>query len=120
MIQGELYWIEFPPSQGHEQAGRRPAIVLETNPHLQGRPTVIVVPVTGQPRNSRFTGTVTVQPSDLNGLLKESVILVFQIRAIDQRRLQNRIGLLEPDRLQAIFRSLEALLGIESRITNHE
>ena len=76
MTPGEMYWVEFPPSDSHEQAGRPPAIVIQDPKYSPQIGTVFVVPVTGQPKNLRFAGTVSIQPTDANGLLKESVILV--------------------------------------------
>lgn len=40
----------------------------------------------------RFTGTTLIRPTAENGLRQVSVALVFQLRAIDRRRLQERIG----------------------------
>jgi len=108
---GELYWVEFPPTDGHEQAGRRPAIVLQTDSFASSLPVTLVVPVTGQPANARFPGTVYVTPSAQNGLFKASVILAFQIRALDRRRFRNRIGVIEEQVLVEIYRQLDLLTG---------
>jgi len=108
---GELYWVEFPPANGHEQAGRRPAIVLQDEKYAQGAPMVFVVPVTGSLANLRFPATMRVDPSNANGLLKPSVILVFQARAIDRRRLRGRIGVIEPSVLSNLYATLDKLIG---------
>ena len=111
MIPGEMYWVEFPPSNGHEQAGRRPAIVIQDDTFAGSLALSLVVPVTGQPANARFPGTVAITPSGQNGLLKPSVVLVFQARAMDRKRFRNRIGVLEPDVLAQIYEALDKLTG---------
>ena len=111
MTPGEMYWLEFPPSTGHEQTGRRPAVVIQDDGYAGVLGTALVVPVTGQPANARFPGTVTVAPTPRNGLLKPSVVLVFQARALDRRRFRNRIGVIEPAVLAAILTELDRLTG---------
>jgi mRNA interferase MazF len=108
---GEMYWVDFPPSNGHEQAGRRPAIVIQDDSYAGALGVALVVPVTGQPANARFPGTVTVTPTAMNGLLKPSVVLVFQARALDRRRFRNRIGVVDPTVLGHIFAELDRLTG---------
>ena len=111
MTPGELYWVEFPPANGHEQAGRRPAVVLQDDGYAGAVGTVFVVPVTGSLANLRFPATVRVDPTSDNGLLASSAVLVFQARAIDRRRLRNRIGVLEPSVLAELYEKLDLLVG---------
>ena len=111
MTPGELYWVEFPPANGHEQSGRRPAIVLQDENYARGLSMVFVVPVTSQLANLQFPATVRAEPSNANGLLKPSAILVFQARAIDRRRIRNRIGVMEPAVVTQIYDALDRLTG---------
>jgi mRNA interferase MazF len=108
---GELRWVEFPPANGHEQSGRRPAIVLQDDTYARDVSVVFVIPVTGQPANLRFPATVALQPSDANGLRKPSVALVFQARAIDRKRVGNRIGVIEGPLLAEVYDALDRLTG---------
>ena len=59
----------------------------------------------------RFVGTTPIHPTPENGLNQESVALVFQLRAIDRRRLQGRIGVVNAQVLKAIFEELGKLTG---------
>jgi mRNA interferase MazF len=108
---GELFWVEFPPSNGHEQFGRRPAIVLQDDTYAKDVSVVFVVPVTGQPANLRFPATVAIEPSNANGLLKSSVALVFQARAVDRKRVGKRIGVIEASFLTRVYDALDLLTG---------
>ena len=117
MKKGELYWVELPELDGDEQSGRRPALVVQDEFYAGGLQTVIAVFVTGQPANIRFPGAVSVSPSLANGLLKPSVILTHQIRALDRRRFGKRIGVLDPATLAAIYDALDRLTGRPAIVT---
>ena len=111
MTPGEIYWVEFPPSDGREQSGRRPAIVLQDARYGERLPMVLVAPVTGSLANTRFAATVRVSPTDENGLYAESVILVFQTRALDRVRFGKRIGFVTSEALAQVYEELDKLTG---------
>lgn len=103
--------MELPAADGHEQRGRRPAVVLQDDAFAGRSPVVLVVPLTTAVGTLRFSGTVLVQPTAENGLSRRSVALVFQLRAIDRRRLRERIGRVGEEVLRAIFAELDKLTG---------
>lgn len=65
---GHLVWIDFNPSTGHEQSGRRPAIVLSPSAYNSRTSLAVVAPITHQkkgysfevelPKNAKITGVV--------------------------------------------------------------
>jgi mRNA interferase MazF len=69
------------------------------------------VPLTTARATIRFPGTHLIQPSAANGLLRRSVALVFQLRAIDRRRIAERLGSIEEGDLQAKLSELDQLCG---------
>ena len=111
MSPGEIHWVQLPPANGHEQAGRRPAIIVQDANYDQLLPTVLIVPLTGAVSASRFTGTVSIEPTSETGLRQRSVALVFQLRAIDRKRVQERIGSVSAKVLQTILSTLDRLTG---------
>lgn len=115
MNPGDIFWVNLPPSPGHEQVGRRPAIVLQDDNFAPDLPLVIVVPLTSAPNATRFSGTLSIQPDRANQLSRPSVALVFQIRAVDRRIISDRIGSIDPSQLVEIYRILDDLTG-RSRI----
>jgi mRNA-degrading endonuclease toxin of MazEF toxin-antitoxin module len=108
---GEVRWIELPPRGGHTQKGWRPAVVVQTQKLSARIPTVLVVPLTSQLDSLRFPGTVLVEADSENRLRRGSVALVFQLTAIDQRYLSNRIGSVSRKVLNEIFSALDELTG---------
>jgi mRNA interferase MazF len=108
---GEIHWIELPPGTGHEQSGRRPAIIVQDQAYAGLLPVVLVVPLTTSTATLRFPGTVLIPAGPENGLRQPSVALVFQMRAVDRRRIGDRIGTVSADILAGIFAALDKLLG---------
>src|SRR6059058_1044365 len=90
MARGDVLLVSLPPSDRREQSGRRPAVAVQTD--QAGEPMLIVAPVTSNLAALRFSFTVRVKPSPENGLTLPSIIMVFQMRAIDKARIIRRIG----------------------------
>lgn len=112
MQEGDIYLVEIPLSGGHEQAGLRPAIIVQAT-GLEGLPTVLIVPLTSKLRAADFPFTFMIEPDNLNNLDVVSVALVFQLRAIDKRRLKNKIGKIEPIKLELLKQSLKEIMGLK-------
>jgi mRNA interferase MazF len=109
---GDVYTVEIPASNGHEQAGARPAIIAQA-PHFGDRlPTVLIVPLTSRLTAQSFPGTFLIQPDSDNNLNTTSVALVFQLRAIDKRRVRRRLGRLSASDLSQVHDQIKALLKI--------
>jgi mRNA interferase MazF len=104
---GDILWIDFGRPVGHEQGGRRPAIVLTRQGYNVRSSVLIVCPITRQQRNWPFEVSL---PS--NGRLK-GVVLVDQIKVIDPAaRPIGYGGRLPNDVLAEVQAKLAALLGI--------
>lgn len=115
MARGDLWTVDLPAPAGragHEQVGYRPAVVVQTDVTDASLPTTMVVPFTSNLNALRFPHTFRVDPSPQNGLTRPSVLLVFQLRAIDKRRLGNRIGRLEQRDLQHLEAEIQRLLSL--------
>ena len=76
---GDLIWITLNPQAGHEQAGRRPAVVL--SPHAYNRKVGLAIfcPITSQIKGYPFEVGI---PS---GLSVSGVILADQVKSLDWR-----------------------------------
>ncbi|MFX9532949.1 type II toxin-antitoxin system PemK/MazF family toxin, partial [Acinetobacter baumannii] len=51
---GDLVWIDFTPQAGHEQAGRRPGLVLSPRAYHNRTPFVVVCPITSKVKGYPF------------------------------------------------------------------
>lgn len=112
MAHGDVVWVELPAPDrsGHEQIGRRPALVVQDN--SPDTPTLLVIPFTAQMAAARFPYTIQVEPSRYNGLSQTSILLVFQLRAIDRYRIRDRIGQLESNYQAVVDKVLRELLKL--------
>ena len=102
MRPGDLYWVEIPAANGYEQAGLRPAVVLQSERLTSRLTTIQVVPLTSRMKARRFPATLVLNPDSSNHLSSKSVALVFQLRAIDRRRLKSKLGTLSAGQLAQI------------------
>jgi len=115
MARGDILAVDLPASAGragHEQVGYRPAIVVQTDVTDTNLPTTMIVPLTANLSALRFPHTFRVDPSPQNGLARPSVLLVFQLRAIDKKRLGTRIGRLDQHYLQQLEAEIRHLLAL--------
>jgi mRNA interferase MazF len=96
---------------GHEQSGRRPAVIVQDEASAGTLPVVLTVPLTTATSTLRFPGTLRIQPDKDNGLNQPSVALVFQLRAVDRRRIGGRLGAVSSVVMVEIFAALDNLMG---------
>jgi len=76
---GDVVWITLNPQSGHEQAGRRPAVVLSPGIYNEKVELAILCPVTNQIKGYPFE---VLMP---DGLPVSGVILADQIKSLDWR-----------------------------------
>ena len=108
---GEVWLADLGlPKDDHEQAGRRPAVVFQTD-DLSVLSTVVIIPLTTQSKRAGFVNTVWI-PAMEAGQERDSVALCHQIRALDRRKLVHKIGQLAPERLSEIEVAVLFVLGI--------
>jgi len=108
---GEVWLLDLGlPKDDHEQAGRRPAAILQTD-DLSDLSTVVIIPLTTQSKRAGFAHTVWI-PAKEAGQDRDSVALCHQIRALDRRKLIRRIGELAPECLSEIEAAVAFVLGL--------
>jgi mRNA interferase MazF len=82
MKQGDIWQVYFDPVKGSEQAGNRPAVIISGNTLNINLNIVVVCPITTSVHN--YEGNPVLVPSQENGLLKTSEIMVFHIRSLSK------------------------------------
>ena len=78
---GDIVWIDFDPQAGHEQAGRRPALILSDKKYNARSSLVVLCPITSQQKPYPF---VVALPPTL--LPKASYVLADQVKSLDWRQ----------------------------------
>lgn len=110
---GELYYADLSPVIGSEQGGVRPVLVVQNDVGNKYSPTVIAAAVTSKLTKARLPTHIELSARTY-GLVKDSVVLLEQIRTIDKRRLKERIGLLSPQVMSRVDDALLISLGFSS------
>lgn len=88
---GEIYFVNFNPSVGHEYQGERPAIVVQEENISKISQVVTIMPITSQLKQLR-PWDILIQKDDLNYLGFDSVIKVQHIYSYDKSRFLFKIG----------------------------
>lgn len=102
---GDLVWTDFGAPVGHEQAGRRPSLVLTSHAYHQRSSLVILCPVTRNDRPWPFKIRIPL----VGGI--EGHVLLDQIRSVDAaHRIFGRIGRVPDQIMSEIRQRLSELL----------
>ena len=88
---GDIYYADLNPVIGSEQGGKRPVLIISNDVGNKHSPTVIVAAITSRVHTKAKLPTHAAV-KDLEGLSKDSIILLEQIRTIDKKRLQEYVG----------------------------
>lgn len=96
---GDIFYAELNPVIGSEQGGTRPVLIISNNTGNRHSQTVIIAAITSRIHTKAKLPTHTTV-NDFDGLDKNSVILLEQIRTIDKQRLKQYLGMM-PDSIMA-------------------
>ncbi len=83
---GDIYYADLNPVIGSEQGGKRPVLIISNDIGNKHSPTVIVAAITNHRQKQNYQH---IQVKNFEGLDRDSVILLEQIRTIDKQRLRN-------------------------------
>jgi mRNA interferase MazF len=108
---GDVVLCDLNPVVGTEQAGVRPAVVLQIDRANAVSPHTIIAPFTTKIRRAVLPSHAFV-PAGAGGLSQDSVVLCEQIRVIDQRRVTTVLGHLDESHLDQIAAALRTILGL--------
>ncbi len=108
MRQGEIWNASLNPSKGSEQAGFRPVVIISGNLLNEFLNVVIVIPLTTKIK--KYKGNPVLSPNKMNGLKKDSEMLVFHIRSISKDRLVEKRGAITVAEVELTVKTINDLL----------
>ncbi|MGB9492739.1 MAG: type II toxin-antitoxin system PemK/MazF family toxin [Terriglobales bacterium] len=93
---GDIYWINLPHQGGSEQAGRRPCIVMSLRSLNTGN-TAVVVPMSTNLKNCtawkvQLPVNEIIKDIGCTSAIQTSVALCHQVRAVDKKQFDTKIG----------------------------
>ena len=108
ILRGEIRWADLNPVRGHEQAGRRPVLVLSHDVFNERSGTVIAVAMASQEPKAGFPLTLE---SRAHGLTKRSWVKISQIRTLSVDRVGPRLARASEEELARVLSGLGEILG---------
>lgn len=104
---GEIYIADLTASEGSEQNGVRPVLVIQNDKGNAYAPTVIIAPISSQMRKAAFPTHVV-----LEGMQRPSFAALEQIRTIDKRRLIKHIGRIDDATQNRVNHAIRVSLSV--------
>lgn len=102
---GDVVWMNFDPQAGHEQSGRRPALVVSPESYNRKVGLALICPITSRAKGYPFEVALPV------GLDVSGVVLSDQLKNLDWRARDARFAFPAPTRvLQEVLARLGTLL----------
>ena len=103
VLRGEIYMADLDPVRGHEQAGRRPVLILTSGQSNDRSRLAVVLPITGSAPKVESPYAVPLQSAEMT---VESWILPRQIRTISEERLLGLMGRISNEEMKEVVAAL--------------
>lgn len=107
---GDVFLVNFNPVRGSEQAGYRPAVVIQNNVGNRHGSTTIIAAITTSV-NKIYPFMVRLSIGE-GGLDQESAVNLAQILIIDGTRLENKLGCLSDEKMAEVDKAIRLSLGL--------
>ena len=102
---GDIYYADLRPVVGSEQGGVRPVLIIQNDVGNMHSPTVICAAITSKMNKAKLPTHVEIDCNRYE-IVKDSVILLEQLRTIDKKRLKDKVGHLDHDALYQVDKAL--------------
>ena len=116
---GDIFYADLRPVVGSEQGGVRPVLIIQNDTGNKHSPTVICAAITSRMNKAKLPTHVELDASRYQ-LVKDSVILLEQVRTIDKKRLKEKVCHLDDDILDRINQALCVSLALDERLLMHK
>lgn len=108
ILRGDIIWADLSPVRGHEQAGKRPVLVISQDIFNEASGTVIAIALTSQPQKAGFPLTLELSQQ---WPPKKTWVKISQIRTLSIERLGAKIGRASAEELNLIIEGLNEIIG---------
>lgn len=107
ILRGDVVWADLNPTQGNEQTGKRPVLILSQDIFNEKSGTVIAVALTSQPQKAGFPLTLELKGKQYP---KPSWVKISQIRTLSVLRLGKKIGHVTLEELDLVIEGLNEII----------
>ena len=108
---GDIFYADLRPVIGSEQGGIRPVLIIQNDVGNKHSPTDICAAITSKMNKAKLPTHVELDCKKCE-IIKDSVILLEQLRTIDKRRLKDKVCHLDNDILLKVDKALEISLEL--------
>ena len=108
---GDIFYADLSPVIGSEQGGLRPVLIIQNDVGNKYSPTVIAAAITSKTGKAKLPTHIDIY-AEATGLIKDSVILLEQIRTLDKRRLKEKTGHLSPAKMSEVDNAIAVSLNL--------
>ena len=113
---GDIFYADLSPVVGSEQGGLRPVLIIQNDVGNRYSPTVIAAAITSRTGKAKLPTHIGVEAmisSDSSGgLMKNSVILLEQVRTLDKTRLKEKMGHLDDSVMRRVNEAIAVSFGL--------
>ena len=109
---GNVYWVDFGITDGSEQGGVRPAVIIQNDIGNKYSPTVIVCPISSEIKKKELPTHVYLSEYKMYGLTKPSQVITEQIRTIDKSKVGDYIGYIDKSAMLKVSKALEVSVQV--------
>ena len=102
---GDIFYADLRPVVGSEQGGIRPVLIIQNDIGNKHSPTVICAAITSKMNKAKLPTHIEISTRDYK-IVKNSVILLEQIRTIDKQRLKDKVCHLDGELLKQVNKAL--------------
>ena len=110
---GDIYYADLRPVVGSEQGGVRPVLIIQNDIGTKHSPTVICAAITSKMNKAKLPTHVELNTKRCD-MIRDSVILLEQLRTIDKQRLKERICHIDDELLKDVDRALMISLELDT------
>lgn len=107
---GDVFYADLRPVIDSEQGGIRPVIIIQNDIGNKHSPTVICAAITSKMNKAKLPTHIELNASRYE-MVKDSVILLEQLRTIDKKRLKDKVCHLDPEIMKRVDHAL--LISLE-------
>ncbi|HJD02948.1 MAG TPA: type II toxin-antitoxin system PemK/MazF family toxin [Candidatus Mediterraneibacter excrementavium] len=108
---GDIYYADLSPVVGSEQGGVRPVLVIQNNVGNRHSPTIICAAITSKMNKAKLPTHIEISTKDYK-IVRNSVILLEQIRTIDKQRLKEYVCHIDGTTMQKVDRAIRVSLEL--------
>ncbi len=113
MKRGDIYYADLRPVIGSEQGGVRPVLIIQNDIGNKHSPTVICAAITSKMNKAKLPTHIELNANKYD-MVKDSVILLEQLRTIDKKRLKDRVCHLDQEIMKEVNTGLMVSLELDT------